>query len=206
MTKILDWSSTGYVTAAIESSVHLWSERSQCIRYTVHAASETLDKSSAKTMVRCVRWDAQGEQLAYSYSVYPGSVTGPNESFVFDDPSSPTAAWHLRDPEVLFGHSLDTSPPARNVDRDESGEWSPSTTTAASSRHDDDDRDAAATKKTNHVKVGALVYTNIIMYNVRAPDKLWFTHCGVRSSSKWQWRILLNTYQVVYRLPTESLR
>jgi hypothetical protein len=163
VTKILDWSSTGYVTAAIESSVHLWSERSQCIRYTLHA--ETPDKSAAaagKTAVCCVKWDVQGEQLAYSYTVCRG--TGQ-----FDDPSSPTAGWYFRDPDGLFGHALDVSPPARNADRDESDESDESLT-----RHDDHDRDrdydhdgdyaatAAATKKTNHVKVGAFgVYENV---------------------------------------------
>lgn len=77
VTKILDWSSTGYLTAAIESSIHLWSSRTQSVRCTINVkhfdAGETTRPSptddSTKTMVVSLKWDARGEKLAYSYTV-----------------------------------------------------------------------------------------------------------------------------------------
>lgn len=77
MTKILDWSSTGYLTAAIESSIHLWSSRTQSVQCTINVthvdAEETIRplqaNDSTKTMIVSLKWDARGEKLAYSYTV-----------------------------------------------------------------------------------------------------------------------------------------
>ncbi|VVC27123.1 WD40/YVTN repeat-like-containing domain,WD40 repeat, conserved site [Cinara cedri] len=68
--KILDWSSTGYLTAAIESSIHLWSCRSQSVRYKVNAevGGEPADVA-AESEILCLKWDARGEILAYSFTV-----------------------------------------------------------------------------------------------------------------------------------------
>lgn len=67
VTKILDWSSTGYLTAAIESSIHLWSSRTQSVQYTITATAESDD--SVKTIITCLKWDSQGEKLAYAYTI-----------------------------------------------------------------------------------------------------------------------------------------
>lgn len=75
MTKILDWSATGYLTAAIQSSIHLWSCRTQSVQYTIdavngHEPSEADGGGGpAKTVVGCVKWDAQGVKLGYSFTV-----------------------------------------------------------------------------------------------------------------------------------------
>lgn len=67
MTKILDWSSTGYLTAAIESSIHLWSSHTQSVQYTINATAESDD--SVKTIITCLKWDPQGEKLAYAFTI-----------------------------------------------------------------------------------------------------------------------------------------
>ncbi|XP_022172925.1 uncharacterized protein LOC111035564 [Myzus persicae] len=73
MTKILDWSSTGYLTAAIQSSVHLWSCHTQSVQYTIAAVDEhgptQADGGSTKITIGCLKWDAQGEKLGYSFTV-----------------------------------------------------------------------------------------------------------------------------------------
>jgi hypothetical protein len=69
VTKILDWSSTGYLTAAIQSSIHLWSCQTQSVQYTIVAVMDTDgptqadDGAAVKTVIGCLKWDAQGEKL-----------------------------------------------------------------------------------------------------------------------------------------------
>lgn len=69
VTKILDWSSTGYLTAAIESTIHLWSGRTQCVHYTIRATELSESDSSVKTTISCLKWDVRGEKLGYSFTV-----------------------------------------------------------------------------------------------------------------------------------------
>lgn len=68
MTQILDWSSTGYLTAAIESSIHLWSEYTQSIWCTLNVAEANESDDPVKTTIGCLKWDAQGKKLGYSYT------------------------------------------------------------------------------------------------------------------------------------------
>lgn len=68
--KILDWSATDYLTAAIESSIHLWSGHTQSVQHTINvAAVGGPGKPKTKTTVDCLKWDARGEKLAYSFTV-----------------------------------------------------------------------------------------------------------------------------------------
>lgn len=69
MTKILDWSSTGYLTAAIESTIHLWSGRTECVHYTIRATELCESDSLAITTISCLKWDVRGEKLGYSFTV-----------------------------------------------------------------------------------------------------------------------------------------
>lgn len=69
VTKILDWSSTGYLTAAIESTIHLWSGRTQCVHYTIQATELSESDNSIKTTISCLKWDMRGEKLGYSFTV-----------------------------------------------------------------------------------------------------------------------------------------
>jgi len=76
VTKILDWSSTGYLTAAIQSSIHLWSCHTQSVQYTIAAVDAhgptQADGATTKTTIGCLKWDAQGEKLGYSFTVDRG--------------------------------------------------------------------------------------------------------------------------------------
>lgn len=71
MTKILDWSSSDYLTAAIESSIHLWSGRTQSVKYTINATSGANGESEDPRTVNCLKWDKRGEKLGYSFTVEP---------------------------------------------------------------------------------------------------------------------------------------
>lgn len=68
MTQTLDWSSTGYLTAAIESSIHLWSDYTQSIWCTINVADANESDGPVKTTIGCLKWDVQGEKLGYSYT------------------------------------------------------------------------------------------------------------------------------------------
>jgi len=77
VTKILDWSSTGYLTAAIQSSIHLWSCHTQSVQYTIASVAAHPDPTLArggptKTTIGCLKWDVQGEKLGYSFTVERG--------------------------------------------------------------------------------------------------------------------------------------
>uniref|UniRef100_A0A2S2PQ52 Protein cortex n=1 Tax=Schizaphis graminum TaxID=13262 RepID=A0A2S2PQ52_SCHGA len=95
MTKILDWSSTGYLTAAIQSSIHLWSCQTQSVRYTIVAVdtdgpTQADDGAAMKTVIGCLKWDAQGEKLGYSFTVERGEVPSSDTSGeAWDDGGGP---------------------------------------------------------------------------------------------------------------------
>lgn len=98
-TRLLDWSRTGYLTAGIESSVHLWSGRTQSVKYTIAAVADE-PNDSAKTIVSCLKWDGPGEKLAYSFTTDDGSpsstlsLSSSSSLFImsFDSPTTVTAA------------------------------------------------------------------------------------------------------------------
>lgn len=71
VTKVLDWSQTGYLTAAIDSSIHLWSGRTQSLQYTIDvlASIDEAADETAKIKVTSLKWDSWGEKLAYSYTI-----------------------------------------------------------------------------------------------------------------------------------------
>lgn len=95
VTKILDWSSTGYLTAAIQSSVHLWSCHTQSVRYTIPAVSTQAEGGPTKTTIGCLKWDAQGEKLGFSFTVDRG------EDSSFDSSSDSWGDGGLGDSSLL---------------------------------------------------------------------------------------------------------
>ncbi|XP_050437658.1 uncharacterized protein LOC126843898 isoform X1 [Adelges cooleyi] len=62
MTKVIDWSSTGYLTAAIQSSIYLWSSQTQSIQHKIITSPE-IDNV---TRITCLKWDRRGTKLAYA--------------------------------------------------------------------------------------------------------------------------------------------
>ncbi|XP_050526527.1 uncharacterized protein LOC126897185 isoform X2 [Daktulosphaira vitifoliae] len=86
MNKILDWSATGYLTAAIQSTIYLWSSKTQRIQYKINADTGLFH---SEINVNCLKWDKKGLKLAYSIcvneelSVY--SDLSMNSSFVLNN-------------------------------------------------------------------------------------------------------------------------
>ncbi|XP_025198394.1 uncharacterized protein LOC112596804 [Melanaphis sacchari] len=155
MTKILDWSSTGYLTAAIESSIHLWSCHTQSVQHTIAAAADAhgpaqADSSASKTVVGCLKWDAQGEKLGYSFTVERGEVPSSDTSGgAWDDGGGPSPytlllermnAYAARDRRTAEQDDADVTyrSPSMNASVDESS------------------RNGTAVKSTGHVKVWLL--------------------------------------------------
>ncbi|KAF0753016.1 Protein cortex [Aphis craccivora] len=165
MTKILDWSATGYLTAAIQSSIHLWSCRTQSVQYTIDAVADG-GSGSAKPVVGCVKWDAQGVKLGYSFAVERDE----EPSFDSSGSSSPHAL-------------LERTNAARDPQHADVTYRSPST---ADSSVDETSRRnsaaAAAAKRAGPVKVWLLNAGN---NNSNHEQKT--SNCGCESDEKYQW-------------------
>lgn len=109
VTKVLDWSSTGFLTAAIQSSIYLWSARTQRIQYKINANVNELDDFSSCT-VRYLKWDRKGVKLAYSFTVSQ-DLSGRNNHTIVTDTSI-----HMNESEdsndstfLIDNHNMNTS-------------------------------------------------------------------------------------------------
>ncbi|CAH1731606.1 unnamed protein product [Aphis gossypii] len=177
MTKILDWSATGYLTAAIQSSIHLWSCRTQSVQYTIDAANghepTEADGGSgpAKTVVGCVKWDAQGVKLGYSFTV------DRDEAPSFD---SSAEAWDDGGPSPHALLSRERTNAARDPQSADVTYRSPST---ANSSADETSRrnGAAAAKSVGRVKVWLL---NAGSENSNYEQKT--SNCGCENEDAYQ--------------------
>lgn len=113
MTKILDWSLTGYLTAAIESSIHLWSGRTQSVCYTINTDNLTETDNSIRTTITCLKWDSRGEKLGFSFTVLRSVESGSlSDDTVTDTDSQPNTS---ADSNTDNYNTVDGSPSAPRV-------------------------------------------------------------------------------------------
>lgn len=70
VTKVLDWSSTGFLTAAVQSSIYLWSAEAQRIQHKINITDENESDDSITRTISCLKWDRKGLKLAYCFNVY----------------------------------------------------------------------------------------------------------------------------------------
>jgi len=161
VTKILDWSSTGYLTAAIQSSIHLWSCHTQNVQYTIaavdtHGPTQT-DSGATKTTIGCLKWDAQGEKLGYSFTVDRG------EDSSFDSSGDSWGDGGLGDSSLLERINAFAARDRRfSSDQDDPDATyrSPAINTSGDDTYQISRRNNNAMKSTGHIKVQWFLWVN----------------------------------------------
>lgn len=163
MTKILDWSSSGYLTAAIQSSIHLWSCHTQSVQYTIaavdaHVPSQA-DGGVTKTTIGCLKWDVQGEKLGYSFTVDRG------EDSWFDSSGDSWGDGGLGDSSLLERINAYAARDRRFSEQDDLNATyrSPVINASADDTYQISRRNMNAMKNTGHVKVQGCLRGNFVM-------------------------------------------
>ncbi|XP_060857498.1 uncharacterized protein LOC132935066 [Metopolophium dirhodum] len=183
MTKILDWSSTGYLTAAIQSSIHLWSCHTQSVQYTIaavdaHGPTQT-DGGATKTTIGCLKWDAQGEKLGYSFTVDRG------EDSSFDSSGDSWGDGGLGDSSLLERINAFAARDRRfssDLDDPDATYRSPAINTSVDDTYQLSRRNNNAMKSTGHIKVWLLNAPNDKSNNEQNTSS-----CGCVTDDTCQW-------------------
>lgn len=162
MTKILDWSSSGYLTAAIQSSIHLWSCHTQSVQYTIAAVDEhgptQADGGVTKTTIGCLKWDVQGEKLGYSFTVDRG------EDSSFDSSGDSWGDGGLGDSSLLERINAYAARDRRFSEQDDPDATyrSPVINVSADDTYQISRRNNNAMKSTGHIKVQGCLRVNFV--------------------------------------------